>query len=81
MPEATNAENELFGTERLLSVLNAESDRSLVEMLRDLRTEIDAFVGDAPQYDDITMLCLRYYGSNKQQQPDTAAQDDSAEAK
>ena len=31
-------------------------------LLRGLRTDIDAFVGDAPQFDDITMLALEFNG-------------------
>ena len=61
--EATNAENELFGTERMLTALNRMPDASAEELLRNVREDIDAFVAGAPQFDDITMLCLRYLGS------------------
>lgn len=30
------------------------------ELLPKIKADIDAFVGDAPQFDDITMLCLEY---------------------
>ncbi|MBQ7248120.1 MAG: PP2C family protein-serine/threonine phosphatase [Lachnospiraceae bacterium] len=60
--EATNAENELFGTDRMLEALNAEPDASPEKILANVRAGIDAFVQDAPQFDDITMLCFKYAG-------------------
>ncbi|MBR4710720.1 MAG: serine/threonine-protein phosphatase [Clostridia bacterium] len=62
VPEATNAENELFGNERMLRSLNREPDASAEMLLRNVRRDVDAFVGSAPQFDDITMLALRYKG-------------------
>ncbi len=53
--EATNANSELFGTERMLAALN-KPFTSCQELLRNVRADIDEFVGDAPQFDDITML-------------------------
>ncbi len=58
--EATNAENELYGQERLTVSLKNHSSKSPTELLPLVREDIDAFVGDAPQFDDITMLCLEY---------------------
>lgn len=58
--EATNAENELYGMERLEAVLNMHKDSSLDELLHAVRQDIDKFVRDAPQFDDITMLCVEY---------------------
>ncbi|MGN1402758.1 MAG: SpoIIE family protein phosphatase [Ruminococcus sp.] len=58
--EATNAENTLFGEERLSSFMNAHSEDSAEDMLHRLKAEIDTFVGEAPQFDDITMLLLDY---------------------
>lgn len=57
--EATNAHNELFGEERLLSALNAEPDSAPEELLSLVKTAIDSFVSGTPQFDDITMLCLK----------------------
>ena len=59
--EATSAEEELFGEERMVSALNAHAGDTPEAIIRDVRTDIDAFVKDAPQFDDITMLCLRFY--------------------
>ena len=60
--EATDAHNELFGNERMLAALNEDPDANPETLLRTVRRHIDSFVGDAPQFDDITMLGLRYQG-------------------
>ena len=62
VPEATDATPALYGEERLLKTLNAAKDRPLNELLHAVRADIDAFIGDAPQFDDITMLAMTYYG-------------------
>lgn len=58
--EATNAENELYGQDRLTAVLGKYSSKPLTELLPLVRADIDAFVGEAPQFDDITMLGFEY---------------------
>ena len=58
--EATDANNQLYGMERLQTVLNRCADATPEETLRIVKEDIDRFVGDAPQFDDITMLCLEY---------------------
>ena len=65
VPEATNAENELFGADRMLQALNREPDAEPERLLKNVREAIDAFVGDAPQFDDITMLGFSYFGRVK----------------
>lgn len=60
--EATDASNALFGEERLMAALNSSHGTDLVPLLHHVRMEIDTFVKDAPQFDDITMLALRYIG-------------------
>lgn len=60
VPEATNANNELYGMERLEKVLNRNKTKTPADILPAIKQDIDAFVGDAPQFDDITMLCLEY---------------------
>ncbi len=58
--EATNSNNELYGTDRMLHALNqsADSGADAQRLLKDVRSDIDGFVQDAPQFDDITMLAL-----------------------
>ena len=60
VPEATNAETELYGEDRLLTFMNQNSAAEATVLLPALKTDIDGFVGDAPQFDDITMLLLDY---------------------
>ena len=62
VPEATDRENALFGTERMLEALNKDAALSPRELLGKVRRAVDAFVGDAEQFDDLTMLCLEYKG-------------------
>ena len=58
--EATNSENELYGAKRLNTVLNAAGRKTPCEIIKDVKNDIDTFVGNADQFDDITMLCLEY---------------------
>ncbi|MBR3125630.1 MAG: SpoIIE family protein phosphatase [Mogibacterium sp.] len=60
--EATNADMKLFGEERLNAALNKNSGASPDELLKNVNESIEEFVGDAPQFDDITMLAFRYNG-------------------
>lgn len=52
----------LFGEERLIDALNKNNGADPDELLNNLKASIDEFVGDAPQFDDITMLAFRYNG-------------------
>ena len=63
VPEATNKENELFGTQRMLDALNAEPDAEPEKLLENVKAAVDAFTADAEQFDDLTMLCLEYNGT------------------
>ena len=63
VPEATNTDNELFGTMRMLTALNDDKDASPPQILGNMTKSIQTFVADAPQFDDLTMLCLQYFGS------------------
>lgn len=60
--EATNAEEELFGMDRTVEALNQKPNVSTKEILENVQNEIDGFVKEANQFDDITMLCLEYKG-------------------
>ena len=57
--EATNANNELFGTERMLTALNQDPQAAPKTLLSNMRQAVDAFVGDEPQFDDLTMLSVK----------------------
>ncbi len=60
--EATSADNELFGTDRMLQALNRNPDAMPEEVLTNVMDGINAFVAGTQQFDDITMLCLKYNG-------------------
>ena len=60
--EATDAHEELYGTDRMLKALNRRVDAAPEVLLPWIKEDIDAFVGEAPQFDDITMLGLRFIG-------------------
>ena len=63
--EAANAQNELYGESRLRDVLNRNADKPTAEICKIVKADIDAFVGEADQSDDITMLCIAYNGAGK----------------
>lgn len=60
IPEAANKSNEFYGMERLENVLCKNATLTPSELLPKIKMDLDEFVGDAPQFDDITMLCLEY---------------------
>lgn len=60
--EAPDETDELFGSERALETLNRAGDAAPQELLEFVRNEVKRFEGDAPQFDDLTMLCLAYNG-------------------
>ncbi len=62
--EATDANNELFGEERLLKCFSDTRERSADELLVSVKKAVDEFVGDAPQFDDLTMLCFELKGDD-----------------
>jgi sigma-B regulation protein RsbU (phosphoserine phosphatase) len=58
--EATDKDGRLYGMARLGDILARNAALPPMELLGKIKEDIDAFVGDAPQFDDITMLCLEY---------------------
>lgn len=56
--EAENADGKMFTVENMIKVLNKNKDMSPKETLNQMKSSIDEFVGDTPQFDDITMLCF-----------------------
>ena len=60
VPEATDAENALFGTTRMLEALNAHANESPKQILHGVRQAVNEFVSDMEQFDDLTMMCLEY---------------------
>jgi len=60
VPEAMNAKEEWFGTDRMLDALNRSPQLSPEGLLQAVKEDVGTFVGDAPQFDDITMLCCAW---------------------
>ena len=60
--EATNGEHELFGTDRMLKALNKEPDAEPDQLLKNVMDDIHRFMDGEDQFDDITMMCLKYNG-------------------
>ncbi|MBO5777230.1 MAG: ATP-binding protein, partial [Clostridia bacterium] len=58
--EATDTENKLYGESRLAEYMNENSKVKADDLLPMLKANIDEFVGEAPQFDDITMLMFDY---------------------
>ena len=59
VPEATNASKEMFKTEGLIEALNEEPDAKPQKILENVKHAVDTFAGDAPQFDDLTMLAIK----------------------
>ena len=62
VPEATTAKNEQFGPVRMVEALNRKQDADPQELVHYMLRTVDDFDGDVPQFDDITMLAIRYNG-------------------
>ena len=60
--EASDEADGIFGSERALATLNNAKDASPKELLNFVVRELERFEGNAPQFDDLTMLCLQYNG-------------------
>ena len=62
LPEATDSNQELYGTERMLEALCEVQDESPHRILNHTYQAVQEFIGDAEQFDDLTMLCIEYHG-------------------
>jgi serine phosphatase RsbU (regulator of sigma subunit) len=56
--DATSPQQELFGSQRMLDSALAGFGGSAIDLQAGLLTQIQQFVGDAPQFDDITLLTV-----------------------
>lgn len=64
--EATDSNEKLFGTDRMIEALRTAEDKSPKEILAAVDAAVDKFVGEAPQFDDLTMLCIEYKGETEE---------------
>ena len=60
LTEAQNSAQELYGEERLLASANSAKHRDSREFCEYIKKGVDDFVGEVDQFDDLTMLHLRY---------------------
>ena len=58
--EATDANEQMYGEERLKNILVSLSGFDTKSVCKTVKSDVDRFVADAPQSDDMTMLCLEY---------------------
>lgn len=65
LPETNNAEGEMFGLNRALFALNENPDAAPEDTLKAVQRAVDAFSGQTPQFDDLTMMCLAYHGPDQ----------------
>ncbi len=59
VPEAANRAHEMLGIDRMLEILNHHTDADPKTLLEAVERDVNAFVGDAPQFDDLTMMAVR----------------------
>ena len=65
VPEANNTSEEMFKEERLIATLNQNPDLSPEELIHRMHDAVNLFAGGAEQFDDITMLCVKYNGTQE----------------
>lgn len=58
--EATDISKELFGEDRLIESLNENDNLSVEQLCNKVKSNVDKFVGNALQFDDITMLAVKF---------------------
>ncbi len=73
VPEASDSDTVQFGLDRLTDALNEVPDAAPRELLEHVKARIDTFIGDAPQFDDITMVGFTYFGPEAQEESDPAS--------
>lgn len=77
--EAHNEEQELFGEDRLLELLNQHKDTEPKSLILKVWQELEQFRGKSEQFDDITMLAIRYEGSTLMTEEDNNTSSDTLE--
>ncbi|MBQ6293350.1 MAG: SpoIIE family protein phosphatase [Lachnospiraceae bacterium] len=63
VPEAGGSRSALYGTDRMMEALRAAENESPEKILEAVDAAVRDYVGDAPQFDDVTMLCVEYKGT------------------
>ena len=79
--EATNGAEELFGVERMVAALNQEPEAKVKQMVDQVQNAMNDFVGDAPQFDDFTMLAMKFYGEEGAPETEETEENEEKEEK
>lgn len=66
--ESINSRNEQFGTDRIRASLNRHEKSNPRETIDAMWLDLQLFIGDVPQFDDVTMLQLEYKGTKDKEQ-------------
>ncbi len=66
VPEANNPQTELFGADRMMETLNRYADAEPEELIRRIYEAVASFENGADQFDDITMLAVKYHGQENE---------------
>ncbi len=75
IPEAFDENNEAFGDDRLLEVVSSLPNRGAGDDVKQIIKAVDEFVGNAPQFDDITCVVLHYEGTSEHKHASTSSMD------
>ena len=67
VPEATNINGEMFGADKMLEALNRRSDKNPEVFLKEVGSAVEEFTGEAPQFDDVTMVGMTWYGKDREE--------------
>ncbi len=62
LPEAINEKEEQFGCARVIETLNNASETDPEMVITEILRGVGGFAGDVDQFDDTTILCMRYNG-------------------
>ena len=65
VPEAENEDEEQYGLDRFIAVLNRIKDAEPQKLLEAVAEDVSLFAQDQPQFDDLTMLCIHYKGKEE----------------
>ncbi len=68
VPEANDLDGQLYGLDRLDAALNRSPDDLPKEIIERVREDTGSYMNGAKQFDDITMLCVKYYGKGRSQE-------------
>jgi len=64
VPEAMNEDGQLFGMERTLRAVNDVASSAPQDILANVTRRVGEYVGSAEQFDDLTMMCIEYFGAD-----------------